>query len=69
MCNERGELLLGKLSPRGFKELTRGKLIDPTTDQLDRRGTGVACSHPAFAYRHVFERNDKELRCVDLSAR
>lgn len=69
MCNERGELLLGKLSPQGFEELTRGKLIDPTTDQLDRRGTGVAWSHPAFAYRHIFARNDKELRCVDLSAR
>jgi len=68
MCNERGELLLGKLSPEGFVELSRGKLIEPTTDQLERNGAGVAWSHPAFAYRHVFARNDKELRCVDLSA-
>ena len=69
MSNERGELLLGNLSPQRFEELTRGQLIEPTTDQLERGGTGVAWSHPAFAYRHVFARNDKELRCVDLSAK
>ena len=69
MFNERGELILSNLSPDGFEELARGKLIEPTLDQLDRRGMGVAWSHPAFAYRHVFVRNDKELRCVDLSVR
>jgi len=69
MFNERGELILGKLSPDGFRELSRGKLIEPTIDQLKRGGDGVAWSHPAFAYRHVFVRSDKELRCVDLSAR
>jgi hypothetical protein len=68
MFNERGELILGRLSPQGFEEQSRGQLIEPTTEQLDRRGTGVAWSHPAFAYRHVFARNDRELRCVDLSA-
>ena len=69
MFNERGELILGTLSPDGFAELSRGKLIEPTVDQLKRGGKGVAWSHPAFAYRHVFIRNDKELRCIDLSAR
>ena len=48
MFNERGELLFGKLSPQGFEEISRAKLIDPTTDQLDQRG-GVCWSHPAFA--------------------
>lgn len=69
MFNERGELILSKLSPDGYEELSRGRLIEPTVDQLERRGNGVAWSHPAFAYRHVFVRNDRELRCVDLSAR
>lgn len=69
MFNERGELILSKFSPNGFEELSRGKLIESTVEQLDRRGKGVAWSHPAFAYRHVFVRNDVELRCVDLSAR
>ncbi len=54
--------------PAGFKEISRAKLIDPTLEQLRRRG-GVTWSHPAFAYRHVFARNDKELVCADLSAR
>jgi outer membrane protein assembly factor BamB len=67
MFNERGELIISRLTPRGFAELGRAKLIDPTTEQLRRRD-GVTWSHPAFAYRHVFARNDKELVCADLSA-
>jgi len=66
LFNERGELIIGKLSPQGFTEISRARLIDPTTDQLRRRD-GVTWSHPAFAYRHVFARNDKELVCADLS--
>ena len=66
MFNERGELVISRLSPTGFHEISRAKLIDPTTDQLDQRG-GVAWSHPAFANKHVFARNDKELLCADLS--
>ena len=64
MFNEQGELLITKLSPQGFKEISRAKLIEPTFKQLPR---GVAWSHPAFANKHVFVRNDKELICVDLS--
>jgi outer membrane protein assembly factor BamB len=66
MFNERGELIIGTLSPQGFHEISRAKLIEPTTGQLDQRG-GVCWSHPAFAYKHVFERNDRELICADLS--
>lgn len=61
--NELGELILAKLTAAGYEELSRAKLIDPTTEQLDR---GVTWSHPAFAYRHVFARSDKELVCADL---
>lgn len=68
LFNERGELIIGRLKPSGFEEISRAKLIEPTLDQLRRRG-GVTWSHPAFAYRHVFARNDKELVCADLSAR
>ena len=65
MFNERGELLIGRLSPQGFEEFSRAKLIDPTTDQLRQRG-GVCWSHPAYAYKHVFARNDKEIVCASL---
>ena len=67
MFNERGELLLAELSPEGFSELGRVKLIEPTLGQLNRRD-GVCWSHPAFANRHVFVRTDEELACFDLSA-
>ncbi len=67
MFNERGELLISRLSPQGFDELSRAKLLDPTTEQL-RRGDGVCWSHPAYAYKHVFARNDKELVAASLSA-
>jgi outer membrane protein assembly factor BamB len=66
MFNERGELLIGRLSPQGFEEISRTKLIEPTTAQLDQRG-GVCWSHPAFADRHVFARNDQEIVCASLS--
>ena len=30
---------------------------------------GVCWSHPAYANKHVFARNDKELVCASLSAK
>lgn len=67
MFNERGELVIAKLSPEGFHEISRTKLIDPTTGQLSRRD-GVCWAHPAYANRHVFARNDRELVCASLAA-
>jgi outer membrane protein assembly factor BamB len=67
LFNERGELLIGRLSPQGFQEISRSKLLDPTTEQLRQRG-GVCWSHPAFANKCVFQRNDKELVCASLAA-
>jgi len=68
MFNERGELLIARLAPDGFHELSRAKLLDPTTDQLGQRG-GVCWSHPAFANRCIYARNDKELVCADLATK
>jgi len=65
MFNEHGELIISKLSPEGFHEISRTKLINPTRGQLER---GVCWSHPAFANKHVYARNDEELLCVNLSA-
>ena len=64
MFNEQGELLITELSPEGFKEIDRAKLIEPTKKQLPR---GVTWTHPAFANKHVFIRNDNKLVCADLS--
>jgi outer membrane protein assembly factor BamB len=66
MFNEHGELIISELSPKGFHEISRTKIIEPTKKQLPR---GVTWSHPAFANKHVFIRNDLELVCVDLSGK
>jgi len=63
MFNEHGELLITELSPEGFNEISRTKIIEPTKKQLPR---GVTWSHPAFANKHVFIRNDRELICTSL---
>ena len=67
MFNERGELIISKVSPKGFEEISRARLLEPTLDQLRRRG-GVCWAFPAFANKHVFARNDKEIVCADLEA-
>jgi outer membrane protein assembly factor BamB len=67
MFNDQGELIIATLSPEGFNEISRAKVIDPTTGQLNRGG-GVSWSHPAFANKHAFIRSDTELVCVVLGA-
>jgi hypothetical protein len=41
--------------------------VDPTTVQLSHRG-GVCWAQPAYAYKHVFARADRELVCASLAA-
>ena len=65
MFNDQGELIISTLSPEGFNEISRTKLIDTTKGQLNR---GVTWSHPAFANKHIFIRNDTELLCANLAA-
>lgn len=62
--NEQGELIVAELSPAGYREISRAKLIEPL-QPIQRRMT--VWSHPAFAMGSVFARNDKELIRVDLS--
>jgi outer membrane protein assembly factor BamB len=66
MFNERGELIISQLSPKGFHEISRSQLIAPTLAQLDQRG-GVCWSHPAYAYKNIYIRNDEELICASLA--
>lgn len=63
MFNEHGQLIIAQLSPKGFSEISRTKIINPTKAQLPR---GVTWAHPAFANGKVYVRNDEELRAVDL---
>lgn len=61
---ETGDLVIAKLSPKGYEEISRWHMLDPTSRAFKR---DVAWSHPAFAQQCVFARNDKELICVSLA--
>jgi len=63
--NEQGDLIIARLSPQGYEELSRAKLVEPTRE-VNRRMT--IWSHPAFAMKSVFARNDKEIVRVSLAA-
>lgn len=65
LFSETGDLILAKLSAQGYDELGRFHVLEPTNEAFRRR---VVWSHPAFAEKSVFARNDKELVCVDLAA-
>ena len=64
LFSETGDLILAELSAEGYKELGRQPLLEPTNGAWGRK---VVWTHPAFAGRSVFVRNDKELIRVDLS--
>jgi len=65
LFSETGDLILAKLSPDGYEELDRFHVLEPTNSAF---GRPVVWSHPAFAEKCVFARNDKELVCVSLAA-
>jgi outer membrane protein assembly factor BamB len=64
--NERGDLIIAKLTPEKFEELSRAHVIEPTQGAWGRK---VIWSCPAYANRCAFIRNDQEILCVDLSAK
>lgn len=66
--NDRGDLIIAELSPKGYKEISRSKLIKPTSDSRNRRELGaVHWSHPAYANKHIVTRNDEEIISVSLA--
>jgi outer membrane protein assembly factor BamB len=63
--NDLGDLILAQITPQGYKEIDRARILEPVQAA---RGRHVVWSHPAFADRCVFARNDKEIICVSLAA-
>ncbi len=61
---ETGHLVIAKLSPKGYEEIDRAKVIEPTSNTF---GRNYVWSHPAFANKCAFIRNDKEIICVSLA--
>lgn len=61
--NDQGELIIARLSPNGYNELSRASILEPRSNSEGRK---VVWSHPAFAQQCVFARNDREIVCYEL---
>jgi outer membrane protein assembly factor BamB len=62
--NEKGDLIIACLTPKGYEEIDRAHILDPTDPSPGRL---VVWSHPAFANKSMYARNDKEIVCVSLA--
>ena len=68
--NDRGELIIARLSPAGYEEISRTPLITPTSPPGNRRELrNVNWVHPAYANRHIVTRNDEEIVSLSMDAR
>jgi outer membrane protein assembly factor BamB len=65
LFNEKGDLIIARLSPAGYEEISRAHLLEPTNSDP---GRAVVWSHPAFANQSIYARNDKEIVCASLAA-
>jgi outer membrane protein assembly factor BamB len=63
LFNEQGDLLMARLTPQKYEEISRAHILEPTNTMAGRK---VVWSHPAFAQSCVFARNDNELVCVSM---
>lgn len=64
LFNEKGDLIIAHLTPKGYEEISRTHLLDPINRDP---GRPVVWSHPAFANRSVYARNDQEIVCASLA--
>ena len=61
--NERGDLVIAELTPGGYREIGRQHILEPTNTSS---GRSCVWSHPAYAGRTLFARNDARIVAVDL---
>jgi outer membrane protein assembly factor BamB len=66
--NEKGDLILARLTPAGYSELGRTHVVDPDMASTGSGGRKVVWSHPAFAHRSLYARNNHEIVCLSLAA-
>jgi outer membrane protein assembly factor BamB len=62
--SETGDLIIAKLTPEGYTEVSRAHVVDQTNEAFGRE---VVWSHPAYAAKKAFIRNDKEIVAVSLA--
>ena len=64
LLSETGELAVARMSPAGYEEVSRAKVLEPTGPAFGRK---VAWAPPAFANRCVFVRDEREILCASLA--
>ncbi|MEQ1904127.1 MAG: PQQ-binding-like beta-propeller repeat protein [Pirellulaceae bacterium] len=64
LFNDIGELVIAKITPAGYEEIDRAKVIEPSNLAFGRK---VVWSMPAFAGTKIYIRNDDEIICVDVA--
>ncbi len=67
LFNEGGDLIIAKLTPKGYQEIDRANILTPTNTMAPPAGRRVIWSHPAFANRSVYARNDKEIIRISMA--
>jgi outer membrane protein assembly factor BamB len=69
LFNEKGDLILARFTPQKYEEIGRAHILDPinTMANSKSRPGPVVWSHPAFAGRCVFARNDQWIVCVSMA--
>jgi outer membrane protein assembly factor BamB len=66
--NDRGDLIIARLTPQGYREIGRTRLLAPTGNSGNRREIGaVNWSQPAYANKHIYARNDAEIISASLA--
>jgi len=66
LFTDQGDLVRAQLTQRGYREISRARLLEPTSRFGDRK---CAWTPPAYANRHIFARSDEELVCASLAAK
>jgi len=66
LFSDEGNLIRAQLTSQGYKEISRARLLEPTTPFGSNKR---AWTPPAYANGHVFARSDAELVCASLTAK
>ena len=64
LFNELGEIIIARMNPKGYEEISREKIIEPTNNAF---GRDVVWCAPAFANGCIYVRNDEKIICVPLT--
>jgi outer membrane protein assembly factor BamB len=65
LFNEQGDLIIARMTPAGYAEIDRARILEADNTMAQHRL--VVWSHPAFAHRSAYARNNHEIVCVSLA--